>query len=218
MIRAPLARRATRRAAGPPFAAPSSPPPVDFTCCRRKSTRCVSRCLGLVAGSRWLSTAPVASWNVSSPSSAPFRSRPFRLMWGGALVSNIGTWMETVALGYYVADSTGKASWSAVVAAAGFLPGAIIGPVGSAMAARLRRRRVLATGSVLSGLIAAGLAVWVGTGGATPLGIALVAFLAGCVSAFTFPSFQTTLPTLVPRDQLVAAVGLSNAQWNIGRV
>jgi MFS family permease len=139
-------------------------------------------------------------------------------MWGGALVSNIGTWMETVALGYYVADSTGKASWAAVVAAAGFLPGAIIGPVGSAMADRLRRRRVLATGSVLSGLIAAGLAVWVGTGGATPLGIALVAFLAGCVSAFTFPSFQTTLPTLVPRDQLVAAVGLSNAQWNIGRV
>jgi MFS family permease len=45
-----------------------------------------------------------------------------------------------------------------------------------------------------------------------------VAFIAGCVSAFTFPSFQTTLPTLVPREQLVAAVGLSNAQWNIGRV
>ena len=35
----------------------------------------------------------------------------------GALVSNIGTWMETVALGYYVADTTGKASWSAIVGA-----------------------------------------------------------------------------------------------------
>jgi len=139
-------------------------------------------------------------------------------MWGGALLSNVGTWMETVALGYYVADSTGKASWLAIVAAAGFLPGAIIGPVGSAMADRLRRRRVLAVGSTASGLIAAALALWVGTGNATPAGIAVVAFIAGCVSAFTFPSFQTTLPTLVPRDQLVAAVGLSNAQWNIGRV
>lgn len=153
-----------------------------------------------------------------SASLAPFRSRSFRLMWGGALLSNVGTWMETVALGYYVAESTGKASWLAVIAAAGFLPGAIIGPVGSAMADRLRRRRVLAIGSTASGLIAGALALWVGTGTATPAGIALVAFIAGCVSAFTFPSFQTTLPTLVPRDQLVAAVGLSNAQWNIGRV
>lgn len=139
-------------------------------------------------------------------------------MWGGALLSNVGTWMETVALGYYVADSTGKASWSAIVAAAGFLPGAIVGPVGSAMADRLRRRRVLAIGSMASGLIAAALAIWVGTGNATPAGIAVVAFIAGCVNAFTFPSFQTTLPTLVPREQLVSAVGLSNAQWNIGRV
>jgi MFS family permease len=126
--------------------------------------------------------------------------------------------METVALGYYVADTTGKASWSAIVAAAGFLPGAIIGPIGSAMADRLRRRRVLFVGSVASGVVASVLALWVGSGRATPAGIAALAFVAGCVSAFTFPSFQTTLPTLVPRDQLVSAVGLSNAQWNIGRV
>lgn len=161
---------------------------------------------------------PIASVDVPSSSLTPFRSRGFRLIWGGALVSNIGTWMETVALGYYVADTTGKASWSAVVAAAGFLPGAIVGPVGSAMADRLRRRRIMFVGSVLSGIIAAALALWVGGGDATPLGIAVMAFVAGCVSMFTFPSFQTTLPTLVPRDQLVAAVGLSNAQWNIGRV
>ena len=155
---------------------------------------------------------------VPNSSLAPFRSRGFRLIWSGALVSNIGTWMETVALGYYVAETTGKASWLAIVAAAGFLPGAILGPIGSAMADRLRRRRVLLIGSIVSGLIAAALAAWVGTGDATPVGIAVLAFVAGSVSMFVFPSFQTTLPTLVPRDQLVAAVGLSNAQWNIGRV
>lgn len=153
-----------------------------------------------------------------SASLAPFKSRGFRLMWTGALVSNIGTWMESVALGYYVADTTGKASSAAVVTAAGFIPGALVGPVGSAMADRLRRRKVLLVGSTASAVIAAAIAVWVGTGDARPGGLAVVAFLAGSVSAFTFPSFQTTLPSLVPRDQLVAAVGLSNAQWNIGRV
>ncbi|MEX0848425.1 MAG: MFS transporter [Ilumatobacteraceae bacterium] len=149
---------------------------------------------------------------------APFRSRGFALMWSGALVSNIGTWMETVALGYYVADTTGKASWSAIVTAAGFVPAAIVGPIGSAMADRLRRRRVLIVTNLISGLIAVVLALWVGSGHATPLGLALLGFAAGAVGMFGFPSFQVSLPNLVPRDQLIAAVGLSNAQWNLGRI
>jgi MFS family permease len=149
---------------------------------------------------------------------APFRSRDFSIMWFGALVSNIGTWMETVALGYYVADTTGKASWSAIVTAAGFVPGAIVGPVGSAMADRLRRRRVLMTTNAINGVLAALLAVWIGTGDATPAGIAVLGFVSGAVGSFGFPSFQVSLPELVPRDQLVAAVGLSNAQWNLGRI
>ena len=153
-----------------------------------------------------------------SASLAPFKSRGFRLMWTGALVSNIGTWMESVALGYYVAHTTGKATSAALVTAAGFIPGALVGPIGSAMADRLRRRKVLVIGSLASSVIAGAIAVWVGTGNAHAGGLAVVAFLAGSVSMFTFPSFQTTLPNLVPRDQLVAAVGLSNAQWNIGRV
>ena len=139
-------------------------------------------------------------------------------MWSGALVSNIGTWMETVALAYYVADTTGKASWSAVVAAAGFIPAAVVGPVGSAMADRLDRRRVLITTNALAALLAAILAVWIANGDAGPGVIAALSFIAGAVAMFGFPSFQTSLPDLVPREHLVAAVGLSNAQWNLGRI
>ena len=139
-------------------------------------------------------------------------------MWMGALVSNIGTWMETVALSYYVADTTGKPSWSAIVAAAGFSPAAIVGPIGAALADRLNRQRVLVVTNSLAALIAAILAVWVGHGNAGPAGIAALSFVAGAVAMFGFPSFQTSLPDLVPREHLVAAVGLSNAQWNLGRI
>ncbi len=139
-------------------------------------------------------------------------------MWSGALLSNIGTWMEAVALSYYVAHTTGKASWSAIVGAAGFLPNGILGPIGSAMADRWSRRRVLMVGNALSAIVAAILAVWVGGGTATPLGIAALSFVAGCIGAFTFPSFQSILPDLVEREHLVAGVGLSNAQWNLGRI
>lgn len=139
-------------------------------------------------------------------------------MWSGALLSNIGTWMESVGLSYYVAHTTGKASWSAIVGAAGFLPNGVLGPIGSAMADRWSRRRLLIVGNALSAIVAAILAVWVGGGSATPLGIAMLSFVAGCIGAFTFPSFQSTLPDLVEREHLVAGVGLSNAQWNLGRI
>ncbi len=155
---------------------------------------------------------------MASASLAPFRSRNFRLMWSGALLSNIGTWMEAVGLSYHVAHTTGKASWSAIVGAAGFLPNGVLGPIGSAMADRWSRRRLLVVGNALSAVVAAILAVWVGGGTATPLGIAGLSFVAGCIGAFTFPSFQSTLPDLVEREHLVAGVGLSNAQWNLGRI
>jgi MFS family permease len=155
---------------------------------------------------------------MASASLAPFRSRPFSTVWAGALVSNVGTWMEGVALGYYVADTTGKASWSAIVAGATFIPAAVFAPVGSAMADRLDRKRMIVATSFASAVIASIVAVWVGEFDAGPGVIAVLGFLGGCVGAFGFPAFQTVLPDLVPRDQLVAAVGLSNAQWNIGRV
>ena len=155
---------------------------------------------------------------MASASLAPFRSRNFRLMWSGALLSNIGTWMEAVGLSYHVAHTTGKASWSAIVGAAGFLPNGVLGPIGSAMADRWSRRRLLVVGNALSAVVAAILAVWVGGGTATPLGIAGLSFVAGCIGAVTFPSFQSTLPDLVEREHLVAGVGLSNAQWNLGRI
>jgi len=149
---------------------------------------------------------------------APFHYRRYTILWIGALVSNIGTWMETVALSYYVADTTGKASWAAVVGAAGFLPSAVLGPIGSAMSDRLHRGRVLVMTNALSAIIAAVLAVIVGSGRATPGIIALLSLVTGSVGAFGFPAFQNALPRLVPREHLVAAVGLSNAQWNLGRI
>ncbi len=149
---------------------------------------------------------------------APFHYRSYTILWIGALVSNIGTWMETVALSYYVADTTGKASWAAIVGAAGFLPSAVLGPIGSAMSDRLHRGKVLVTTNALSAVIAAVLAIIVGSGRATPGIIAVLSLCTGSVGAFGFPAFQNALPRLVPREHLVAAVGLSNAQWNLGRI
>ena len=52
----------------------------------------------------------------------PFRHRAFTLLWTAGLISTIGSWMQTVAVGALVISDTGKATWAVLVAAGGFLP------------------------------------------------------------------------------------------------
>ena len=73
----------------------------------------------------------------------PLRSRNFALIWSAALVSNLGSWMQTVALGVLVYARTGRPGWTGLVAAAGFVPIGLLAPVGGALADRLDRRRWL---------------------------------------------------------------------------
>jgi predicted MFS family arabinose efflux permease len=48
--------------------------------------------------------------------------------------------------------------------------------------------------------------------------VTLIVLAGGCAQAIGFPTYQSVLPDLVPREDLVGAVALSSAQWNLGRV
>ncbi len=148
----------------------------------------------------------------------PLRSRNFALVWSAALVSNVGSWMQTVALGYVVTARTHEPLWTGLVAAAAFLPMGLLAPVGGALADRLDRRRWLIVTTVAEACFAAVLAVLAAAGHAPPPALVGVAFLGGVAAAVGFPTYQAMLPDLVPRDDLLAAVSLSSAQFNLGRV
>ena len=71
----------------------------------------------------------------------PLRSRNFALIWSAALVSNLGSWMQTVALGVLVFTRTGQARpGPAWCRRAAFVPIGLLAPVGGALADRLDRR------------------------------------------------------------------------------
>lgn len=148
----------------------------------------------------------------------PLRHRRFALLWFGAFVSNIGTWMETVGVGILVTETTGRATWTGVVAAAGFVPAAVLGPVGGALADRLERRRLLLVTTTIQTALAVLLTVLATTGTPSPWVVTAIVLAAGCTSAIGFPTYQTLLPDLVPPEDVVGAVALSSAQWNLGRV
>jgi MFS family permease len=148
----------------------------------------------------------------------PLRHRGFALVWTAALVSNVGTWMETVAVGDLVAGDTGEAGWTALVAAAGFLPMGLMGPIGGAIADRVDRRRFVFVTTLLHMVCAATLTALSATGNASPAAVTVVVLVAGSVAGIGFPAYLAMTPDLVPREDLLGAVSLGTAQFNLGRV
>lgn len=148
----------------------------------------------------------------------PLRHRNFALLWSASLVSNVGTWMQTVAVGALVTAGTGRAVWTALVAAAVFLPIGVLSPVGGALADRLDRRRWLALGNLVEAALATLLTLLSATGRASPAAVTTVVFLAGCVLALILPFHQAMVRDLVPSRDVLGAASLSSAAYNLGRV
>jgi len=155
---------------------------------------------------------------VALSSLQPLRRRNFALIWSAALVSNVGSWMQTVAVGALVTEATGKSAWTGIVAAAAFIPIGIFAPVGGALADRVDRRRYFIGTTIGETFFAILLAVAVATGNAEPWLVTVLVFCGGVLTALGFPAYQAIIPELVPKEELLAAMSLGSAQFNMGRV
>jgi MFS family permease len=148
----------------------------------------------------------------------PFRHRAFALLWTAGLISMIGSWMQTVAVGALVITDTGQATWAVLVAAGAFLPIGVLAPVGGALADRLPRRLVLAVGNLVAAATALVLALLVAAGHTNPGVLVALVTVQGAASALIGPFQQAILPDLVPRTEFLAAVSLNSAEFNLGRI
>lgn len=148
----------------------------------------------------------------------PFRHRAFALLWSAGLISTVGSWMQTVAVGALVISDTGKATWAVLVAAGGFLPIGLLSPVGGALADRLPRRPVLVIGNLAAAATALALAVLVAAGRSSPAALVALVTVQGAASALIGPFQQAILPDLVPSAEFLAAVSLNSAEFNLGRI
>ena len=126
--------------------------------------------------------------------------------------------MQSVTLGVLVFARTGQPGWTGLVAAAAFVPIGLFAPVGGALADRLDRRRWLIVTTLAEMSFAAMLAALAAVGHDPPDVLVLLAFCGGAAGSVGFPAYQAMVPDLVPRDDLLAAVALSSAQFNLGRV
>lgn len=152
-----------------------------------------------------------------------FRSlsvRNYRIWFGGALVSNIGAWMQSTTQNWVVLTELTHNNASAVGAtmALQFGPQLLLVPFSGAVADRFDRRKVLLVTQSLLMLLAAGLGLLLILGTAELWHLYAFALGLGIVNAFDTTSRQAFVSDLVGADQLSNAVALNSASFNSARL
>jgi MFS family permease len=148
------------------------------------------------------------------------RNYNYRVWAAGALVSNVGTWMQRTAQDWLVlAELTHKnATALGIVMALQFGPLALMLPLSGFAADYFDRRKLLMVTQATIGLLALGLGILTSSGTVRLWHVYLFAFLLGCVSAFDSTARQTFVAELVGEEDLSNAVGLNSTSFNAARM
>lgn len=129
-------------------------------------------------------------------------SRPgYRRLWAARTVSQWGDVINMVALTLLIYDLTGSGLGVSGVVAAEIAPVLLLAPFAGPLIDRWPRVRVMVASDLFRLLLAALLAVWHDA----PAGVYAVAFGMSVGAVFFNPAASSVLPTLVPKEDLVAA-------------
>jgi MFS family permease len=154
-----------------------------------------------------------------------FRYRAYSLFWSGAVVSNIGTWMQNYALGIVVYSFRHSELDLGLVNFLAGIPTLILAIPGGAIADRFNKRKLIGWSQAALGILAAGLALLYGSGRLTSahpiealVWVSAIGMGAGVMTALSFPAWQAMIPDLVPRPTLQNAIALNSAQFQSARL
>ncbi|HEY0247305.1 MAG TPA: MFS transporter [Gryllotalpicola sp.] len=143
----------------------------------------------------------------------------YRIWFIGAIVSNVGTWMQRTAQDWIVLTQLthNNATAVGVTMALQFGPQLVLLPVTGWAADRFDRRKLLMCTQGAMALLGAGLGVMTVTGVVQLWHVYVFALLLGVAAAFDSPARQTFVGDLVDQQNLSNAVALNSASFNAAR-
>jgi MFS family permease len=147
----------------------------------------------------------------------PLREPVFRELWAANVVSNIGTWMQTVGGAWLMTTLTADALPVALMQTATTLPALLVGLPAGSLADRVDRRRLLLATQAWMLLCATLLAVLTVAGVVTPWLLLAFTFALGIGSVVNGPTWSAILPEVVSRPQMPTAIIMNSAGYNIAR-
>lgn len=144
----------------------------------------------------------------------------YRVWAGGAIVSNVGTWMQRTAQDWVVLTHLTNHDAAAVgwVMALQFGPQLLLLPLSGLVADRFNQRKVLMTTQALMGILGLALGILTVTNVVQLWHVYIFALLLGCVAAFDAPARQTFVSQLVGGKNLSNAVALNSASFSAARM
>ncbi len=144
--------------------------------------------------------------NLQTPK--PLMDSRFRRLWLGSNLIAVSTWMERIAIGWLVLETTNSILLTTLAFAVRNMPSMLLGPIGGALADSFPRHRVIA----LTTTVRACTNLWIGliALGATPATwlILLLAAIGGATRTPELPATQAMISDIVGMRETPRAIGL----------
>jgi predicted MFS family arabinose efflux permease len=146
---------------------------------------------------------------------SPWRTRDFRLVWGGGLVNDIGDWLLLVALPVYVFIQSGSGSATAILFVVELVAALVLGPVGGSLVDRWDLRRTLIATNVAQAVT---LAPLLAVTGDRIWPAYLVVGAQAMLTQINNPASVALLPRVVAPDQLIVANAANSTSASLARL
>jgi MFS family permease len=149
---------------------------------------------------------------------AALTSRSYRIYLGGQILTNTGTWMQSIAQDWLIFDLTHSSVSVGVTMALQFLPMLVLGLYTGAVADRLSKRHILLTTQTLNAAVTGSLAAITIAGAVRAADVYAFALLSGLIFAFDSPARQSFVAEVASGGQLRAAIALNSAVFQATRL
>lgn len=181
----------------------------------RRETRPLTASATLQAGES-KRPAPVKRW--ARNTFAAMWVRDYRYLLLGNFASQVGQWLQVVALGWLAYDLTSSGAFLGAVGLARAAPSAVLTLPAGVLADRWDRRKLLVASQAVGLANALALAFLVGSGAAEPWHLLLTSFVGGIAQSLNMPARQSLAPELAGQEHLANAIALNAISFNTSRV
>src|ERR1700740_420710 len=163
----------------------------------------------------------MASAQASNPGSAslwrPLRSSTFRNLLVADVVSDVGTFMQSVGAAWLMVSLNAGPMYVALTHTASALPFFVLALPAGAIGDIVDRRKVILFTEIWMVVVAAVLAVMTIAGKMSPALLLILTFALSAGDAFETPTWRAVLPELVEKEDLPAASALNGIEFNFAR-
>ncbi|MEO6527012.1 MAG: MFS transporter [Gemmatimonadaceae bacterium] len=162
-------------------------------------------------------SAPTTLTSIN-PFRVVLRHRNFRLFLIGQTMSLIGSWMQTMALGWLALELTNSAFYVGLVATASSIPILLFTMPAGAIVDRSDKLRIVRIAQIA--FLCEATALWwlTATHRITIVSLLALAFAGGVIASIEIPARQAMVIDLVGRDDLHDAIALNSSGFNLARV